>query len=140
MKVICPKCQYENQSSSSQVFCARCATMIDVRSQREASPDREYQSGAPLPYSGRPAGSPVPGAVQPGGRLPGGRLPGGSLEDGQFPVGGGYHRPPVSSGRERDAYATRVDGDFNDLLEIETRGEREAGAHWRLGSGWHIDA
>ena len=49
-------------------------------------------------------------------------------------MGGGYHRPPVSSGRERDAYATRVDGDFNDLLEIETRGEREGGG-WKSPSG-----
>src|SRR5262245_22938389 len=31
MKVICPKCQFENQADSSRVVCARCATIIEVR-------------------------------------------------------------------------------------------------------------
>lgn len=31
MKVICPKCQFENQADSSRVVCARCATIIELK-------------------------------------------------------------------------------------------------------------
>lgn len=108
MKVICPKCQFENQSSSSQVFCARCATMIDIRSARESlsgtDPGPAGMAGnigrpnSRLPYSGRP---------EPGGAT-------GSLAD-DAPFQANVQLPPA---RERDAYATRVGDDFDDLLDI----------------------
>ena len=115
MKVICHKCQYENHSSSSQVFCARCATMIDVRGQRESGPDEGYRSGSPLPYGGR-AGAPydsVPGGIQHG-----------TVQSGDpLPIAGSNSPQTARPGRARDAYATRVGDDFNDLLEINTVGD-----------------
>jgi len=99
MKVICPTCQYENQCNSSQVFCARCATMIDVRSQREeplGGVGQSGRSGPPLPYSGNGNGY-------------------GDDQSGQRP---GYPGASPRAGRGRDAYATRVGDDFDDLLEI----------------------
>jgi len=102
MKVICPSCQFENQCNSSQVFCARCATLIDVRSQREEPPVGFNQagpgrSGPPLPYAGHGNGY-------------------GDEPPNQYPS----HSPAAGQrgGRGRDAYATRIGDDFDDLLEI----------------------
>ena len=101
MKVICPNCQYENQSSSAQVYCGRCATLIDIGSERESfsGTDRGAagMAGRPnnrLPYSGR---------SESGGGAGGGSL----VANVQLPVS-----------RERDPYETRVGDDFDDLLDI----------------------
>ena len=105
MKVICPKCQYENQCNSSQVFCARCATMIDVRSARESRP--ETQMGLDL----------TPG--RPKSRLPFAATPGSQAGDEPYQNQGSVPIRPVREDRgRRDAYATRIGDDFDDLLEI----------------------
>ncbi|MFZ4793802.1 MAG: SPOR domain-containing protein [Blastocatellia bacterium] len=105
MKVICPKCQYENQCNSSQVFCARCATMIDVRSARESRP--ETQMGLDLTPS------------RPKARLPFAATPGSQAGDEPYQNQGSVPIRPVREDRgRRDAYATRIGDDFEDLLEI----------------------
>lgn len=141
MKVICHKCQYENQSSSPQIFCARCATMIDVRNQAEPLPDEMYRSEAPLPYAGRNGGSydpPFPGTVQPASGL--GAASG--QRDNPIPVVREVHNSADGRARNagnggkvrgRDAYATRVGDDFGDLLEIHTEGEGQSQA-WTVSS------
>lgn len=50
MKVICPKCHYENQASGTRIVCGRCATLIEV----QLSPER----------GGRAAGEEPPGQRQ----------------------------------------------------------------------------
>jgi len=105
MKVICPKCQYENQCNSSQVFCARCATMIDVRSARESRP--ETQMGLDSTSS------------RPKSRLPFAATPGSQAGDEPYHNQGSVPIRPVREDRgRRDAYATRIGDDFDDLLEI----------------------
>jgi len=42
MKVICPKCHYENQASGTRIVCGRCATLIEV----QLSPERGGRAGA----------------------------------------------------------------------------------------------
>lgn len=53
MKVICPKCQFENQADSTRVVCARCATIIEFKSDQgpglEANGKRQT---ARLPFVG----------------------------------------------------------------------------------------
>lgn len=53
MKVICPKCQFENQADSTRVVCARCATIIELKSDQgsglEANGKRQT---ARLPFVG----------------------------------------------------------------------------------------
>jgi cell division septation protein DedD len=45
MKVICPKCHYENQASGTRIVCGRCATLIEV----QLSPERGGRVGAEDP-------------------------------------------------------------------------------------------
>ena len=45
MKVICPKCHYENQASGTRIVCGRCATLIEV----QLSPERGGKAGAEDP-------------------------------------------------------------------------------------------
>jgi cell division septation protein DedD len=129
MKVSCPNCQFENQSNSSQVFCSRCATMIDVRSIREQGGD----SGLPGAGVGHPPGSSRPNSRLPfsahSDSVPASNQPAkysvnydggdqlnfkGSGRDGE----GMESNVPLLPGRSRDAYATRVGDDFDDLLDI----------------------
>jgi cell division protein FtsN len=52
MKVICPKCQYENQADSMRVVCARCATIIDVKTDQTTGLDLNgRRSTAQLPFT-----------------------------------------------------------------------------------------
>lgn len=53
MKVICPKCQFENQADSTRVVCARCATIIELKSDQGAGPDSNgKRQTARLPFVG----------------------------------------------------------------------------------------
>lgn len=45
MKVICPKCHYENQASGTRIVCGRCATLIEV----QLSPERGGRAGGEEP-------------------------------------------------------------------------------------------
>jgi cell division septation protein DedD len=53
MKVICPKCQFENQADATRIVCARCATIIEVRLEQgtAADPNSKRQT-ARLPFTG----------------------------------------------------------------------------------------
>lgn len=53
MKVICPKCQFENQADASRIVCARCATIFEARleQRRAANPNSKRQT-ARLPFTG----------------------------------------------------------------------------------------
>jgi len=82
MKVICPKCQYENEVSSSpyaktRVVCRRCATMIEAQPEQGANGNGQ--------------------TVPP-------------------PIANLANNPPAAQGRDR--YATRIDPDFDEVLEI----------------------
>jgi cell division protein FtsN len=89
MKVICPKCQYENQADSSRVVCARCATIIEVRSDQ----------GTGLDSNGKRQTARLPFATN-------------NPQSGSQPLGN------QSYGQNSDIYATRVGDDFDDVLEI----------------------
>lgn len=89
MKVICPKCQYENQADSSRVVCARCATIIEVRMDQGSGLDTNgKRQTARLPFaSNTPSSGSQPLSSQP-------------------------------LNQNRDVYATRVGDDFEDVLDI----------------------
>jgi cell division protein FtsN len=89
MKVICPKCQFENQADSSRVVCARCATIIEVR----------MDQGTGLDSNGRRQTARLPFATN-------------NPSSGSQPLGS----QPL--GQNRDVYATRVGDDFDDVLDI----------------------
>lgn len=55
MKVICPKCQFENQADSMRVVCARCATIIEVRNDQGTDINGKRHSSR-LPFSANPGG------------------------------------------------------------------------------------
>jgi cell division septation protein DedD len=91
MKVICPKCQFENQADSTRVVCARCATIIEVKQDPgiglEGNGKRQT---ARLPFVGNVGNSqPLNNPIPP---------------------------PPTNAGR--DVYATRIGDDFDDVLDI----------------------
>lgn len=70
MKVICPKCQYENnQQSTTRLVCGRCATIIEVRVDPGYDGQARRQTSK-LPYAngGAPGGSPIGGETGAGGR------------------------------------------------------------------------
>lgn len=59
MKVICPKCQFENQADATRIVCARCATIIEVRLEQGAASDpNSKRQTARLPFTGN-AGQPL---------------------------------------------------------------------------------
>ncbi len=89
MKVICPKCQYENQADSSRVVCARCATIIEVR----------MDQGSGLDSNGKRQTARLPFATN-------------TPSSGSQPLGS----QPLN--QNRDVYATRVGDDFEDVLDI----------------------
>jgi cell division septation protein DedD len=89
MKVICPKCQFENQADSSRVVCARCATIVEVKLDQGTGFDSNgKRQTARLPFA---SNSPSSGSQQLGGQ-------------------------PFSQGN--DIYATRIGDDFNDVLDV----------------------
>lgn len=89
MKVICPKCQFENQADSSRIVCARCATIIEVRAEQGGNFDANgKRQTARLPFTGNAAAPPL-------------------------------SNPPINPvNQSRDTYATRVGDDFDDVLDI----------------------
>ncbi len=89
MKVICPKCQFENQADSSRVVCARCATIIEVR----------MDQGTGVDTNGKRQTARLPFATN-------------------TPSGGSQPLGSQSLNQSRDVYATRVGDDFDDVLDI----------------------
>ncbi|MGE0883479.1 MAG: SPOR domain-containing protein [Blastocatellales bacterium] len=58
MKLICPKCQYENQADSARIVCARCATLIEVKQDQNAGLDSNgRRQTARLPFVGNVSNS-----------------------------------------------------------------------------------
>jgi cell division septation protein DedD len=52
MKVICPKCQYENEVDTRRVVCSRCATIIEVRIDQAMGQDSNgKRNTAGLPFA-----------------------------------------------------------------------------------------
>ncbi|MGH9845489.1 MAG: SPOR domain-containing protein [Blastocatellia bacterium] len=97
MKVICPKCQFENQADSTRVVCARCATIIEVR----------VDQGSGFDSNGKRQTARLPFAANSNS---------GNLNSGNF--GRGNSGPLGGGQQNRDAYATRIGDDFDDVLEI----------------------
>lgn len=88
MKVICPKCQFENQADSSRVVCARCATIIEIKPDQAAGMEANgKRQTARLPFVGNVGNS------QP-------------------------LSPPPAAALNRDVYATRIGDEFDDVLDI----------------------
>ncbi len=91
MKVICPKCQFENQADSSRVVCARCATIIEVKQDLGTGLEGNgKRQTARLPFVGNVGNS--------------------------QPLNNPLPNPPANAGR--DVYATRIGDDFDDVLDI----------------------
>jgi cell division septation protein DedD len=89
MKVICPKCQYENQASGTRIVCGQCATFIEVKMATDRVP-------------------PLTPSEEGGGHRQTTRLPARGAED-----------PRRGGGRAvRDPYATSIGGDFGDVLDL----------------------
>lgn len=95
MKIICPKCQYENQADASRIVCARCATIIEVKQDQGTGP------GAGVDTNGRRQTARLPFVGNVGNSQP--------LNN---PAGN------QTPGPSRDVYATRVGDDFDDVLDI----------------------
>jgi hypothetical protein len=111
MKVICPKCQFENQADSTRVVCARCATIIEVRV------DQGSSSGAGFDANGKRQTARLPFASSSNNS--------GNISSGNFGNGNGNGNGNSGSlgnpGQNRDVYATRVGDDFDDVLDIPPR-------------------
>jgi cell division protein FtsN len=89
MKVICPKCQFENQADSSRVVCARCATIVEVKLDQGTGFDSNgKRQTARLPFA---SNSPSSSSQQLGSQ---------------------------PFGQNKDVYATRIGDDFNDVLDV----------------------
>ncbi len=88
MKVICPKCQFENQADSTRVVCARCATIIELKS----------DPGAGLEANGKRQTARLPFVGNVGNSQP--------------------LNPSPPATPNRDVYATRIGDDFDDVLDI----------------------
>jgi len=89
MKVICPKCQFENQADSSRVVCARCATIIEVRmDQGNGFDSNGKRQTARLPFASNSSS------------------------------GGNQQLNNQSYGQNQDVYATRIGDDFDDVLDV----------------------
>jgi len=98
MKVICPKCQFENQADSSRVVCARCATIIEVRMDQGTGFDSNgKRQTARLPFaSNSPSNNSQP------------------------------HSQPLGSqpfNQNKDVYATRIGDDFDDVLDVPVQSQ-----------------
>ncbi len=94
MKIICPKCQYENQADSMRVVCARCATIIEVKQDQGLGLDSNgKRQTARLPFVGN-VGNSQPLPPPPNSQSGNPNLP------------------------NMDVYATRVGDEFDDVLDI----------------------
>jgi cell division septation protein DedD len=112
MKVICPKCQFENQAdpNASRVVCARCATIVDVGMGLDEGIGGGFNSFQP----GQGGGS---GNYGNAGNNFGANYSGGyeqTIRPGAYPPAS-PSRPQLPEG---DVYATRIDDDFDDVLDI----------------------
>ncbi|MFN0120634.1 MAG: SPOR domain-containing protein [Blastocatellia bacterium] len=89
MIVICPKCHYENRAETSHVVCARCATLVEVKSGQETGNSNifELSERVTRPVSGFPT----------------------------MPA-------PVNGTGRRDPYATRIEPEGDEVLEIPRYG------------------
>lgn len=106
MKIICPKCQYENQADSMRVVCARCATIIEVKQDQGLGLDSNgKRQTARLPFVGN-VGNSQPLPPPPNSQS------------------GNPNMPNL------DAYATRVGDEFDDVLDIP----RQAQAGYQAGN------
>jgi cell division septation protein DedD len=94
MKVICPKCQFENQADSSRVVCARCATIVEVR----------LDQGTGFDSNGKRQTSRLPFASN-------------SSSNNSQPVNG------QSFGQNNDVYATRIGDEFDDVLDVPVQAQ-----------------
>ena len=124
MRVTCPKCQFENQADASRVVCARCATIIEVRPEAGMG-GYDYSTNFDDAAFGE---SGFDGGVRSTANYPspyaGGNYGGGG--NANYPAndfGGGYGNAnyptaPVARPGEHDVYATRIDDDFDDVLDI----------------------
>ncbi|HZS07118.1 MAG TPA: SPOR domain-containing protein [Blastocatellia bacterium] len=87
MIVICPKCQFENKAETTHVICARCATLIEVRTMQGAAGSwgdaTDMSHRVTKPMSAVPRTAPAPG-----------------------------------NGAPRDPFATRVEPDADEVLDI----------------------
>lgn len=54
MKVICPKCQFENHAEAAHVVCARCATLIEINSAPGATASGDWPANDSGPRVTRP--------------------------------------------------------------------------------------
>ncbi len=97
MKIICPKCQYENQADSSRIVCARCATIVEVKQDQGMGPN----SGAGIDSNGRRQTARLPFVGNVGNSQP-------------------LNNPAANPlpTQSRDVYATRIGDDFDDVLDI----------------------
>ncbi len=94
MKVICPKCQFENQADSSRVVCARCATIVEVRMDQGAGYDSNgKRQTARLPFASN------------------------NSSNNSQPLG------PQAFNQNKDVYATRIGDDFDDVLDVPVQSE-----------------
>jgi cell division septation protein DedD len=100
MKVICPKCQFENQADSTRVVCARCATIIEVRGDQ----------GPGFDANGKRQTARLPFAANSNSNNNSGNLNSGNFGRGNSGSLGGP--------QNRDVYATRIGDDFDDVLEL----------------------
>ncbi len=112
MRVICSKCQFENQAdpNASRVVCARCATIIDVAMGDNFSAG--YGGSNNLPSGGATGNFGNPGSGNFGANYSSGYEQ--TIRPGAYPPAP-TNRPQLPEG---DVYATRIDDDFDDVLDI----------------------
>src|SRR5438552_12703071 len=68
MIVICPKCQFENKAETTHVICARCATLIEVKTLQGAAGNwgaTDLAQRVTKPMSSTPLAAPAPGNGAP---------------------------------------------------------------------------
>lgn len=126
MRVTCPKCQFENQADSSRVVCARCATIIEVRPEAGMGGYDSYNTNFEDPgygdsgYDSRRAtanyqnNNPYDSNPYASGNYTGGY----AGADNSGYNNANYPTAPVGRSADADVYATRIDDDFDDVLDI----------------------
>jgi cell division septation protein DedD len=97
MKVICPKCQFENQADSSRVVCARCATIVEVRLDQgnNGFDSNGKRHTARLPFAN-----------------------GNSLSNSQP-----SNSQSFGQNKPADVYATRIGDEFDDVLDVPAQAQ-----------------
>jgi DedD protein len=124
MKVICPKCQFENQADSSRVVCARCATIVEVRLEQGSGFDSNgKRQTSRLPFaSNNSSNNSQPINSQSFGQNSSnsqsfGQNSSNSQSFGQNPANG------QSFGQNKDVYATRIGDEFDDVLDVPVQAQ-----------------